>query len=130
MLLDRGADANASDLDKGSALQSASFSGNANIVRSLLDHGADIDAQEGELWNPLHTAAQRGHEKVVQVLLDRGASVMLGKGSMTVLRFILHHPMAMKPLCRCYLTTVRISVCKPQIGVSKAIPSIRHLLTR
>lgn len=60
--------------------QSASWSGNANIVRSLLDHGADIDAQEGELWNPLHTAAQRGHQKVVQVLLDRGASVNARKG--------------------------------------------------
>lgn len=75
MLLDRGADANASGGKVyGKALLAASFRGHREIVQMLLDRGADVNAPGGKAHgNALQAASLRGHREIVQMLLDRGA---------------------------------------------------------
>ena len=70
LLLDRGADVNAS----GSALQAASSYGHESVVRLLLDRGANVNPP-GIYGSALQAASYYGHESVVQLLLDKGADI-------------------------------------------------------
>ena len=74
-LLGNGADVNAQGGRYGSALQAASFGGNAETVKLLLDKGADISAQGGEYGSALQAASARGRTKTVKLLLDKGADI-------------------------------------------------------
>jgi ankyrin repeat protein len=70
MLLDNGADVNASELSQSpSALCQASSNGHEVIARTLLDHGAKIGTAA------LVQAAKEGHKQVVELLLFYGADV-------------------------------------------------------
>lgn len=77
VLLDRGADVNARDVHRRSALNHAVFiRGHVEAARVLLDGGADINARDDPAERTiLMHAAQSGHLEVVQVLLDKGAEV-------------------------------------------------------
>jgi ankyrin repeat protein len=69
MLLDNGADVNASELSESpSALCQASSHGHEVVARTLLDHGAKIGTA-------LVRAAGKGHKHVVELLLFYGAEV-------------------------------------------------------
>jgi ankyrin repeat protein len=75
LLLDKGADANASG-----ALSSAACQGHVELVKLLLDKGADVNARSKEGWTPLldHVANVSGKGisfEVVKLLLDKGADV-------------------------------------------------------
>ncbi|KAJ5626555.1 hypothetical protein N7528_003982 [Penicillium herquei] len=94
LLLDRGADFNASS-SKGGALQLASAGGHDKIVQMLLNRGAGVDAgleEGGPLsenmgqFNALHNACSMGYEQTVRILLDHGADInALGEGGATPL---------------------------------------------
>ena len=73
VLLDRGADANSTDVRRGTPLHGAASKGHREVVVLLLDSGADCD-KAGE-WGhtPLHGAVWNGHRDVVEVLLGAGA---------------------------------------------------------
>jgi len=68
-LLDLGADVNARDGYRGTALQQAAEKGNEPLVQLLLEKGANIT--EGVLPK----AAASGNESLVRLLLDLGADV-------------------------------------------------------
>jgi ankyrin repeat protein len=70
LLLDAGADVNAADGCRWSALLMASVWGNADTVRLLLERGADIQARESNGLTALMRASG-----VVRILLNMGADV-------------------------------------------------------
>src|SRR5262245_77978 len=73
LLLDHGANAEATDDLGQTALVSAVRFGRTEIVRCLLDRGADINAVEWSGRSAIAIAASAGHRDIVSLLLDRGA---------------------------------------------------------
>jgi ankyrin repeat protein len=73
LLIEHGADVNATDNGGGTALQVAAYRGNLAVARLLLDAGADIN--EGNCYHggPLPCAILHGRAKMVEFLLKRGA---------------------------------------------------------
>jgi hypothetical protein len=69
------------DESGGTCLESASQSGNVEIVRQLLEAGAQIDATDERRYTPLMMAASEGHDEVVQVLAAAKASLDLKQRS-------------------------------------------------
>ncbi len=72
VLLRAGAEVDAKDNRRNTALSLAAQMGHEKVVEVLLKAGAAIN---GGFGLPLHLAAQRGHEKVAEVLLRAGAEV-------------------------------------------------------
>ncbi len=68
---------------RGTALQHASYHGNADMVTELLDHGADPDIGHCFYGSSLQAAAEKGHHHIVQLLLDRGANINAQSGRYT-----------------------------------------------
>ncbi|KAJ7229573.1 ankyrin repeat-containing domain protein [Mycena haematopus] len=75
ILLDKGADINATGGIYGSALQAAAAGGHIEIVSILLDKGADINAAGEGYGIALQAAAAGGHTGIVSILLDKGADI-------------------------------------------------------
>ncbi|KAI0548121.1 hypothetical protein F4679DRAFT_552030 [Xylaria curta] len=73
LLLNKGADPNASRGKYGGALGVAACWNNVEMAQLLLDKGADPNASGGYYESPLGTAASRGHVDIAQLLLDKGA---------------------------------------------------------
>src|SRR5262249_42870650 len=76
LLLARGFDVNARDLDRATALHWAAHGGHIEVVKHLLDAGADIDGQgDDHQLGVIGWAASLGsvHEDVAAHLLSRGA---------------------------------------------------------
>jgi ankyrin repeat protein len=76
LLLDGGADVNATNIRKRSALMiAAGRSGGVDValVRQLLDRGARIDAANQDGQTALMFAAQSGQTEIARELIDRGA---------------------------------------------------------
>ncbi|XP_069192308.1 serine/threonine-protein phosphatase 6 regulatory ankyrin repeat subunit C isoform X1 [Procambarus clarkii] len=74
LLVQEGADIEASDNNGWGPLHCASYVGNAQVASTLIRSGANIEASVG-LWRPLHRAALWGHVNVIKVLLDAGANI-------------------------------------------------------
>lgn len=72
LLLEKGAEDDATDGDGGTALYYAAENGHEAVVELLLGSGASVDMKVRGCTQ-LHIAASRGHEKVVRLLLDNGA---------------------------------------------------------
>ncbi|KAL2816572.1 hypothetical protein BDW59DRAFT_177316 [Aspergillus cavernicola] len=73
LLLDAGADIEASDEDGYTPLDYAAWEGRHEAVKFLLDCGADHTASANDGFTPLHSAAENGPHEVVKTLLDCGA---------------------------------------------------------
>jgi ankyrin repeat protein len=83
MLLDRGANINASVEGDENALVQASANGHLQLVKFLVSRGADIHARfwipsypvpgMGKWRTALSQARERGHQDVVEFLLSIGA---------------------------------------------------------
>jgi ankyrin repeat protein len=74
LLLRRGADPNVASNEQMTALISASYHGNAPVVKLLIDAGADVNAAEARYgFTPLAEAARNGNLDVIRLLLDAGA---------------------------------------------------------
>ena len=79
LLLNRGADPNASDATRTTPLHlAASRSDSDRIVRRLLDAGARVDVQTKDGWAPLHEASRTGHVDAVRLLTERGSALEFG----------------------------------------------------
>src|SRR5207342_3897815 len=80
LLIEKGADPNATDGTQKAAIDYAAGRGFPDIVRLLLDHGVDINARYGNdltvlMWAAGYSdeAGTQDMEKVIKLLLDRGA---------------------------------------------------------
>lgn len=101
MLLDRGADIDASKNLGQSAFHWAVGTGHRSVMEILMDCGATINARNGtilksfsgittvceEAWMPLDLAGYHGDEPMVRTLLDHGARNNTRTGAKTL--FIL-----------------------------------------
>lgn len=76
LLLGAGADVNAVDQTKMTALGKAAFRGHLNIVKTLIKHHANVNLQ-GEGGTPLHLAVRGGHLEVVRELIKAGADTKI-----------------------------------------------------
>jgi ankyrin repeat protein/mono/diheme cytochrome c family protein len=84
LLLDHGAQANATNMFGATPLMAAAAAGDLESARLLLERGADINARpnmngDGFIWGggrtPLMWAAFNGDQALVKLLLERGAKV-------------------------------------------------------
>ena len=69
LLLERGADINATERDSKTALMLAAESGQTEIAHLLIDHEADINAVGTDSKTALNLAAEAGHTKIVELLM-------------------------------------------------------------
>ena len=70
LLLDKGAQLEAKDVNSHTPLHYAADQGHVEIVRLLCDRGADIEVRGNNGWRPLHSAAWKGHISVVKELIE------------------------------------------------------------
>lgn len=76
LLLKAGADVNAKDASRITALEEAAFIGDTNVGEILLRAGADVNAVGGRRSaTALHVAAYRGNTNFVELLLAYGADI-------------------------------------------------------
>ncbi len=84
LLLERGAEVNATNIFGATALMAAAAAGDMDSVRLLLDRGADVNAKpnmntDGFIWGGGRTALMwasfLGNEPLVKLLLERGAKI-------------------------------------------------------
>ena len=73
LLLEHGANPNATDHLGATALHLVSYWGGTTEVELLLEYGANVDVRDKKGWTPLHEAAYYLNPQVVVVLLNRGA---------------------------------------------------------
>lgn len=74
-LVDEGADVNATDSSKRTALLEAAWGGHTDVVKYLVDCGASVNCVEVSGYTPLMRAAEEGHTAVVTLLLKKNADV-------------------------------------------------------
>lgn len=98
LLLEKGADVNATGGHYGNALQAASATGHEESVKLLLDKKADVNATGGYYGSALHAVSLEGHQQIVQLLLDNGGDVNATGGIMAA-RFRRPHRKATSRLC-------------------------------
>ena len=76
VLIDKGADVNASDIKGNTALMNvAKGFGSIETMRILLDKGADVNAKDTDGNTALMTTAISGRADIASLLLERGADV-------------------------------------------------------
>jgi hypothetical protein len=74
-LLQQGANPNATDALKFSALMAAAMNGHNEIVRILIEKGADVNAKGDKGITALMVAAQHGRTSIVEQLIKKGADI-------------------------------------------------------
>ena len=77
VLVEDGADVNALDEDRQSALHWACDGGHFEVARYLMEQGALMDAQGVDGSTPLHMAYACEHENIVKLLLACGANATI-----------------------------------------------------
>lgn len=77
MVLEKGADVNATGGTYEHPIQAAVRSGNPDVVELLLERGALINVSGGKHGSPLETAAHCGFHGLVNILINHGADVNL-----------------------------------------------------
>jgi ankyrin repeat protein len=73
----RGADVNAQDADRDTALHGAAQSTDVEILKMLLDKGANPNVKNSSGGTPLMWAAVYGNHDAAQLLLSRGADTSM-----------------------------------------------------
>ncbi|KAL6799179.1 ankyrin repeat-containing domain protein [Trichoderma sp. SZMC 28013] len=79
LLLEYGADPNASDIDGITPIAGSAGDGHEAVVKLLLEYGADPNASDEGGITPLARGADGGHEAVVKLLLEYGADPNVGR---------------------------------------------------
>ena len=73
-LIEKGADINAKDHNKLTALHFACFGGHKDIVEKLIENKADVNVELSE-ESPLHLASLKNHHEIVKLLLEKGGDI-------------------------------------------------------
>merc|ERR1719495_3062162 len=89
ILLDNGADVNATDNYQKTALMTAAYQGVPKVVSLLIQHHADVNAKDQEgltalIWAPKSSDQSNALENI-KILLDNGADVNAKDGQTTAL---------------------------------------------
>ena len=74
LLLEKGAEPDAKDVDGRTPLSWAAGGGHEAVVKLLLEKSAEPEAKDNRGQTPLLWAAEKGHEAVVKLLLEKGAA--------------------------------------------------------
>jgi ankyrin repeat protein len=75
MLLEKKADVNFVCYNNSTALHTAAYIGNHEIVNMLIDNGAQVDIQEDDSGHTaLMKSATKGYAEVVKILLEKGCA--------------------------------------------------------
>jgi serine/threonine-protein phosphatase 6 regulatory ankyrin repeat subunit B len=89
-MLDAGINVDVSSRLHWTALMTASFENQAEIVRLLLDRGADVNKASDEDETALMLASYNGRTEVARMLLDNGANInMTNEDGTTALRMAM-----------------------------------------
>ncbi|CAG0894432.1 unnamed protein product [Darwinula stevensoni] len=75
MLLEKGADVNATNSIGNRPLHAATSAGHAACMRVLIQAGANVNAENKDYERPLHAASTLATSEPVKILLDAGADV-------------------------------------------------------
>ena len=75
VLLDKGANIEASSNNQSKPIHLAARFGRVDALKTLLDRGANIEAKTDICFTALHDAADNGDLDVIRTLLDRGANI-------------------------------------------------------
>ena len=75
LLIDKGADVDAQDVNGWTPLHCAARNGHKEIAELLLAKGADVGVKNKAGFTPLHLAAYWDHTKIVKLLIAEGADV-------------------------------------------------------
>ncbi|KAJ5352213.1 hypothetical protein N7452_001187 [Penicillium brevicompactum] len=102
ILLESGANINASDNDGSTPALVASARGHLAVVKFLLDNGADMQVANKLGWTAANMASRNGHLTIVKILLESGidmeatdihgstpALVASARGHLAVVKFLL-----------------------------------------
>jgi len=73
LLLQRGAQPNASQAGGFTCLHAAAYNGNVELASLLVAAGADLDVVNDAQQTPLDLAMQKGHQAAAELLLKVGA---------------------------------------------------------
>jgi uncharacterized protein len=71
VLLDRGADVNATDQTGWTPLMEAAAKGRTEVVKTLLAYGADVNARTKKSWTALQVTP-KGNTEIVRLLKEAG----------------------------------------------------------
>ncbi|EXK76781.1 hypothetical protein FOQG_18486 [Fusarium oxysporum f. sp. raphani 54005] len=86
MLLEKGADARAANMDGLTPLLLTSQNGHLEMVKILLEKGADATAANRDGSTPLLLASQNGQSEIVKILLDKGVDARAANRDGFILR--------------------------------------------
>lgn len=75
LLIEKGANIEASDKNGWTPLMSAAVRGYDAVVRLLIEKGAKVNATKADGGTALMVASEGGKEKTVKILLDKGAKI-------------------------------------------------------
>jgi ankyrin repeat protein len=97
-LIANGADVNAKDSTRLTALDYAAFMNHRSVVEALIAAGADVNSKQGTYGlTPLHMAAKLGHRELAELLIANGADIEArAEGGVTPLHWAAL--MGLKPL--------------------------------
>ena len=104
LLLDKGAQLEAKNINGMTPLHHAAVQGQVEIVRLLCDRGADVEARTNRGNRPLHSSAWQGHVSVVKEFIEeRNAEINArDDNGRTALRLANHYH---KPDIAAYLVS-------------------------
>jgi len=74
-LWEGGADIEARSSDGWTALGSAAWNGQEEVIGLLLEHGANMEAENNDGWTALANACRNGHLGAIRRLLAKGANI-------------------------------------------------------
>mmetsp|Transcript_12321 Transcript_12321/g.15967 ORF Transcript_12321/g.15967 Transcript_12321/m.15967 type:complete len:175 (+) Transcript_12321:202-726(+) len=77
ILIEAGADVNASKAEMIAPLEVASSAGHIGVVKLLLNHGAEVNHTNLYNQNALAYAAKYGHTDVVELLVEHGIDISI-----------------------------------------------------
>ena len=116
-----GADIDATDGERRTALWRAAERGRTGTLRALLEHGADINKDVTKKASPLHVAVANNHTEAVRVLVDAGADVTAGEPPPLVLACRVSYDAIVRELIRGGAVDTKRSEYKEPNAIDEAI---------